>query len=193
MSEKKIIFSGAQPSGKMTLGNYLGAIQNWTKLQDEYDCFYSVVDLHAITVPQEAKNLRANTMQLLAQYLACGLDPEKNTIFIQSHVSAHAELMCILNTMTYMGELSRMTQFKDKSQKSEANLNAGLFTYPVLMAADILLYQTDLPIGDIARSCGYSDPLAFSRSFKKFKGVNPTLYREEKRKFSNKLTQLPDK
>ena len=112
MSEKKIIFSGAQPSGKMTLGNYLGAIQNWTKLQDEYDCFYSVVDLHAITVPQEAKNLRANTMQLLAQYLACGLDPEKNTIFIQSHVSAHAELMWVLNTMTYMGELSRMTQFK---------------------------------------------------------------------------------
>ena len=149
MSEKKIIFSGAQPSGKMTLGNYLGAIQNWTKLQDEYDCFYGVVDLHAITVPQEAKNLRANTMQLLAQYLACGLDPEKNTIFIQSHVSAHAELMWILNTMTYMGELSRMTQFKDKSQKSEANLNAGLFTYPVLMAADILLYQTDLvPVGE---------------------------------------------
>ena len=148
MSEKKIIFSGAQPSGKMTLGNYLGAIQNWTKLQDEYDCFYSVVDLHAITVPQEAKNLRANTMQLLAQYLACGLDPEKNTIFIQSHVSAHAELMWILNTMTYMGELSRMTQFKDKSQKSEANLNAGLFTYPVLMAADILLYDADyVPVG----------------------------------------------
>ena len=149
MSEKKIIFSGAQPSGKMTLGNYLGAIQNWTKLQDEYDCFYSVVDLHAITVPQEAKNLRANTMQLLAQYLACGLDPEKNTIFKQSHVSAHTELMWILNIMTYMGELSRMTQFKDKSQKSEANLNAGLFTYPVLMAADILLYQTDLvPVGE---------------------------------------------
>ena len=149
MSEKKIIFSGAQPSGKMTLGNYLGAIQNWTKLQDEYDCFYSVVDLHAITVPQEAKNLRANTMQLLAQYLACGLDPEKNTIFIQSHVSAHTELMWILSTMTYMGELSRMTQFKDKSQKNEANLNAGLFTYPVLMAADILLYQTDLvPVGE---------------------------------------------
>ena len=149
MSEKKIIFSGAQPSGKMTLGNYLGAIQNWTKLQDEYDCFYSVVDLHAITVPQEAKNLRANTLEILAQYLACGLDPEKSTIFIQSHVSAHTELMWILNTMTYMGELSRMTQFKDKSQKSEANLNAGLFTYPVLMAADILLYQTNLvPVGE---------------------------------------------
>ncbi|RDY24901.1 tryptophan--tRNA ligase [Romboutsia maritimum] len=149
MSDKKVIFSGAQPSGKMTLGNYLGAIKNWTKLQDEYDCYYSVVDLHAITVPQEAKNLRSNTMELLAQYLACGLDPEKNTIFIQSHVSAHTELMWILNTMTYMGELSRMTQFKDKSQKSEANLNAGLFTYPVLMAADILLYQTDLvPVGE---------------------------------------------
>lgn len=149
MSDKKIIFSGAQPSGKMTLGNYLGAIKNWTKLQDEYDCYYSVVNLHAITVPQEAKTLRANTMELLAQYLACGLDPEKNTIFIQSHISAHAELMWILNTMTYMGELSRMTQFKDKSQKSEANLNAGLFTYPVLMAADILLYQTDLvPVGE---------------------------------------------
>ena len=149
MSEKKIIFSGAQPSGKLTLGNYLGAIKNWTDLQEEYNCYYSVVDLHAITVPQEAKDLRANTMQLLAQYLACGLDPEKNTIFIQSHVSAHTELMWILSTMTYMGELSRMTQFKDKSQKNEANLNAGLFTYPVLMAADLLLYQTDLvPVGE---------------------------------------------
>ena len=174
MSEKKIIFSGAQPSGKMTLGNYLGAIQNWTKLQDEYDCFYSVVDLHAITVQQEAKNLRANTMQLLAQYLACGLDPEKNTIFIQSHVSAHAELMWILNTMTYMGELSRMTQFKDKSQKSEANLNAGLFTYPVLMAADILLYQTDLvPVGEdqkqhleLARDLANRFNNAYSPTFK---------------------------
>lgn len=174
MSEKKIIFSGAQPSGKMTLGNYLGAIQNWTKLQDEYDCFYSVVDLHAITVPQEAKDLRANTMQLLAQYLACGLDPEKNTIFIQSHVSAHTELMWILSTMTYMGELSRMTQFKDKSQKSEANLNSGLFTYPVLMAADILLYQTDLvPVGEdqkqhleLARDLGARFNNRYSETFK---------------------------
>lgn len=174
MSEKKIIFSGAQPSGKMTLGNYLGAIQNWTKLQDEYDCFYSVVDLHAITVPQEAKDLRANTMQLLAQYLACGLDPEKNTMFIQSHVSAHTELMWILSTMTYMGELSRMTQFKDKSQKSEANLNSGLFTYPVLMAADILLYQTDLvPVGEdqkqhleLARDLGARFNNRYSETFK---------------------------
>ncbi|MFN1939910.1 tryptophan--tRNA ligase [Clostridioides difficile] len=146
---KKVIFSGAQPSGKMTLGNYLGAIKNWTELQDNYDCYYSIVDLHAITVPQDPKVLRANTIELLAQYIACGLDPEKNTIFIQSHVKEHVELMWVLNTMTYMGELSRMTQFKDKSQKSEANLNAGLFTYPVLMAADILLYQTDLvPVGD---------------------------------------------
>lgn len=174
MSEKKIIFSGAQPSGKMTLGNYLGAIQNWTKLQDEYDCFYSVVDLHAITVPQEAKDLRANTMQLLAQYLACGLDPEKNTMFIQSHVSSHTELMWILSTMTYMGELSRMTQFKDKSQKSEANLNSGLFTYPVLMAADILLYQTDLvPVGEdqkqhleLARDLGARFNNRYSETFK---------------------------
>ncbi|EQJ09116.1 tryptophan--tRNA ligase [Clostridioides difficile] len=149
MSEKKVILSGAQPSGKMTLGNYLGAIKNWTELQDNYDCYYSIVDLHAITVPQDPKVLRANTIELLAQYIACGLDPEKNTIFIQSHVKEHVELMWVLNTMTYMGELSRMTQFKDKSQKSEANLNAGLFTYPVLMAADILLYQTDLvPVGD---------------------------------------------
>ncbi|EQJ15971.1 tryptophan--tRNA ligase [Clostridioides difficile P11] len=149
MSEKKVILSGAQPSGKMTLGNYLGAIKNWTELQDNYDCYYSIVDLHAITVPQDPKVLRANTIELLAQYIACGLDPEKNTIFIQSHVKEHVELMWVLNTMTYMCELSRMTQFKDKSQKSEANLNAGLFTYPVLMAADILLYQTDLvPVGD---------------------------------------------
>ncbi|GAA0231225.1 tryptophan--tRNA ligase [Metaclostridioides mangenotii] len=152
MSEKKVIFSGAQPSGKMTLGNYLGAIKNWTLLQDEYECYYGVVDLHAITVPQEAKTLRANTMELLAQYIACGLDPEKNTIFIQSHVKEHLELMWVLNSMTYMGELNRMTQFKDKSQKNEANLNAGLFTYPVLMAADILLYQTDLvPVGEDQR------------------------------------------
>ena len=173
--DKKVIFSGAQPSGKMTLGNYLGAIQNWTKLQDEYDCFYSVVDLHAITVPQVAKDLRANTISLLAQYLACGLDPEKNTIFIQSHVSAHTELMWILNTMSYMGELSRMTQFKDKSQKNELNLNAGLFTYPVLMASDILLYQTDLvPVGqdqkqhlELARDLATRFNYKYSDTFKK--------------------------
>lgn len=149
MDEKKIIFSGAQPSGKLTLGNYIGALKNWVALQEEYNCYYCIVDLHAITVPQIAKDLRARSLEVLALYLACGLDPEKNTIFIQSHVSAHAELSWVLNTMTYMGELNRMTQFKEKSKKSEANLNAGLYTYPVLMAADILLYQTDLvPVGE---------------------------------------------
>ena len=144
----KTLFSGVQPSGIPTIGNYIGAYKQFVELQDQYDSYFCIVDQHAITVPQVAKDLRANTISLLAQYLACGLDPEKNTIFIQSHVSAHTELMWILNTMSYMGELSRMTQFKDKSQKNELNLNAGLFTYPVLMASDILLYQTDLvPVG----------------------------------------------
>lgn len=149
MEDKKIIFSGAQPSGKLTLGNYIGALKNWVELQDEYNCYYCIVDLHAITVPQVPKDLRVRSLEALAQYIACGLDPEKNTIFIQSHVSAHAELSWVLNCMTYMGELNRMTQFKEKSKKSEANLNSGLFTYPVLMASDILLYQTDLvPVGE---------------------------------------------
>ncbi|EOC99490.1 tryptophan--tRNA ligase [Caldisalinibacter kiritimatiensis] len=149
MGDKKVIFSGVQPSGKVTIGNYLGAIKNWVSLQDDYDCYYCIVDLHAITVPQVPKDLRRNSLELLAQYIACGLDLEKNTMFIQSHVSAHAELAWILNCMTYMGQLNRMTQFKEKSKKNEANLNAGLFTYPVLMAADILLYQTDLvPVGE---------------------------------------------
>lgn len=147
--EKKIVFSGVQPSGGLTIGNYIGAIKNWIDLQDKYDCYYSIVDLHAITVPQVPKDLRKNTLELLAIYLACGLDPEKSTIFIQSHVPAHAELTWVLNTITYMGQLSRMTQFKEKSRKSKENLNAGLFTYPVLMAADILLYQTELvPVGE---------------------------------------------
>lgn len=147
--ERKVVFSGVQPSGSLTIGNYIGAIKNWISLQDEYDCFYSIVDLHSITVPQEPKNLRKNTLELLAVYLACGLDPEKSTIFIQSHVSAHAELSWVLNTMSYMGQLSRMTQYKEKSQRVGENVNAGLFTYPVLMAADILLYQTDLvPVGE---------------------------------------------
>lgn len=146
--EKKTVFSGVQPSGSLTIGNYIGAIKNWISLQDEYECYYSIVDLHAITVPQEPKNLRKNTIDLLAVYLASGLDPEKSTIFIQSHVSAHAELAWVLNTMSYMGQLGRMTQYKDKSKKLGENVNAGLFTYPVLMAADILLYQTDLvPVG----------------------------------------------
>lgn len=147
--DKKIIFSGMQASGVMTLGNYLGAVRNWSQLQNEYNCFYSVVDLHALTVRQDPKELRRRCKNLLALYLACGLDPEKNTIYIQSHVSEHAELSWILNCYTYMGELSRMTQFKEKSARHADNINAGLFDYPVLMAADILLYQTDLvPVGE---------------------------------------------
>lgn len=149
MEEKKTVFSGVQPSGALTIGNYIGSIRNWIDLQDDYNCFYSIVDLHAITVPQVPKDLRKNTLDLLALYLASGLDPEKSTIFIQSHVSAHTELTWVLNTITYMGQLNRMTQFKEKSKRSEENLNAGLFTYPVLMASDILLYQTDLvPVGE---------------------------------------------
>lgn len=152
MEEKKIIFSGIQPSGKLTIGNYLGALQNWVKLQDEYDCYYCIVDMHAITVPQVAKDLRQNTLEILALYLACGLDPKKNTLFIQSHVSAHAELAWVLSTITYMGQLNRMTQYKEKSQKNENNLNAGLFTYPILMSSDILLYGTDVvPVGEDQR------------------------------------------
>ncbi len=147
--DKKVVFSGVQPSGKLTLGNYIGAIRNWIDLQDEYDCNFSIVNLHAITVPQEPAELRRNTLDLLALYIAAGLDPEKSTIFIQSHVKEHLELSWVLGSITYMGQLNRMTQFKEKSKKAEENLNAALFTYPVLMAADILLYDTDLvPVGE---------------------------------------------
>lgn len=146
--QKKRIFSGVQPSGKLTLGNYLGAIRNFGKLQDEFECVYCVVDLHAITVRQEPAALRRSTLEVLAQYLACGLNPQKSTLFIQSHVPAHAELAWVLNCFTMFGEASRMTQFKDKSAKHADNVNVGLFDYPVLMASDILLYQTDLvPVG----------------------------------------------
>jgi len=149
MNGRKRIFSGAQPSGSVTLGNYLGAIKNWVELQDEYDCIYCIVDLHALTVRQQPEIFRERCYSFLAQYLACGLDPEKNIIYFQSHVSAHAELAWILNCYTYMGELSRMTQFKEKARKHSDNVNAGLFTYPVLMAADILLFKTDLvPVGE---------------------------------------------
>lgn len=148
MDEKKTIFSGIQPSGELTLGSYLGAIKNWVELSDEYNCYYCIVDMHAITVRQNPADLRRRTLAQLAQYIACGLDPRKNTIFIQSHVPAHAELSWVLSCYTMFGELSRMTQFKDKSAKNSDNINAGLFTYPALMAADILLYQTDLvPVG----------------------------------------------
>lgn len=149
MSEqKKVIFSGMQPSGTITLGNYIGALKNWINLQDDYNCLYCIVDMHAITVRQEPAMLRKNSRDLMMMYMAAGLDAEKNIIYMQSHVSAHAELAWILNCFTYMGELSRMTQFKDKSQKQGDSINAGLFTYPALMASDILLYQTDLvPVG----------------------------------------------
>lgn len=145
---KKTIFSGVQPSGQITLGNYLGALKNWTKLLDEYNCIFAVMDLHSITVRQDPKELRERSLKLLAQYIACGLDPNKCTHFIQSHVPAHAQLSWVLGCYTYMGELSRMTQFKEKSQRHADNINAGLYTYPVLMAADILLYNADLvPVG----------------------------------------------
>lgn len=147
--KKKVIFSGMQPSGNITLGNYLGALKNWTKLQDEYNCLFCIVDLHALTVRQNPAELRKRSREVLMQYIAAGLDPEKNIMYYQSHVSAHSELAWILNCFTYMGELNRMTQFKEKSQKHSENINAGLFTYPVLMAADILLYQADLvPVGN---------------------------------------------
>ena len=146
--QKKIIFSGIQPTGVFTLGNYLGALQNWVKLQDEFRCCYSVVNMHAITVRQDPKELRENTMAAYALLLACGVDPEKSVLFVQSHVKAHAELSWVLSCSTQFGELSRMTQFKDKSQRHPENINCGLFTYPVLMAADILLYQANLvPVG----------------------------------------------
>jgi tryptophanyl-tRNA synthetase len=145
---QKVLFSGMQATGNLTLGNYLGALKNWVNIADEYMTFYSVVDMHSITVRQDPAELRKRARMLLTLYIAAGLDPEKNCIYYQSHVSGHAELAWILNCFTYMGELSRMTQFKDKSAKHSDNINAGLFTYPVLMAADILLYQTDVvPVG----------------------------------------------
>ena len=147
--KKKVMLSGIQPSGDLTLGSYLGAIKNWKERAEEFDCYYFMADLHSITVRQVPADLRRRTIEQLAQYIACGLDPEKNTLFIQSHVPAHAQLGWILDCYTMFGELSRMTQFKDKSQKNAENINAGLFTYPALMAADILLYQPDfVPVGD---------------------------------------------
>ncbi len=146
--EKKVMYSAAQPSGNLTIGNYTGAIRNWIAMQEEYDCFYAIADMHAITVKQEPAELRRHTLELVATYLACGLDPEKCALYVQSHVPQHAELCWVLNTVTYVGEASRMTQFKDKSQKHADNINMGLMDYPVLMAADILLYLADyVPVG----------------------------------------------
>ena len=146
--EKKILYSGMQATGKLTLGNYLGALRNWMTLNEEYECFFGVMDLHSITVRQEPAEFRKRARDLFALYIAAGLDPEMNCIYFQSHVSTHAELAWILNCYTYMGELNRMTQFKDKAARHSDNINAGLYTYPVLMAADILLYQADVvPVG----------------------------------------------
>ncbi len=149
MSDKPIILSGIQPTGDLNIGTYIGAIRNWVNLQDEYHCLYMVVDLHSLTVKPDPKILRDRCLSFTAQYLACGIDPSKSTIFIQGHVPQHSELAWILNCYAGLGELQRMTQFKEKSEKNSKNINAGLLTYPVLMAADILLYQTDLvPVGE---------------------------------------------
>ncbi|MBS6610740.1 MAG: tryptophan--tRNA ligase [Peptoniphilus harei] len=148
MDDKKIVYSGIQPSGSLTIGNYIGALKNFIGLQDEYNCLYCIVDMHAITAPQEPKDLRKNTLDVLALYLSAGLDPEKSIIYIQSHVPEHAELGWVLNTMTGLGQLQRMTQFKDKSKKY-SDVQAGILNYPVLMAADILLYGTSyVPVGE---------------------------------------------
>lgn len=145
---QKVLYSAVQPSGNLTIGNYVGAIRNWVKLQHEFTCFYAIADLHAITVRQVPAELRRHTLELAALYIACGIDPEQCTLYVQSHVSAHAELAWILNTITYVGEMERMTQFKDKAAKHAENVNMGLMAYPVLMAADILLYQAHVvPVG----------------------------------------------
>ena len=179
---KKIVFSGVQPSGNLTIGNYLGAIKNFSRFCEEFKTFYCVVDLHAITVRQVPKELRQRTYDTLALYIASGLDPQKNTLFVQSHVPQHAELGWILDCYTMFGELSRMTQFKDKSAKNAENINAGLFTYPALMAADILLYQTDLvPVGidqkqhlELARDIAMRFNQLYSDTFTVPEGYIPT-------------------
>ena len=165
---RKRMLSGIKPSGDLTLGSYLGAIRNWRDRAEEFDCYYFMADLHAITVRQNPADLRRRTMEQLAQYIACGLDPEKNVLFIQSHVHQHAELGWVLNCYSMFGELSRMTQFKDKSAKNADNINGGLFTYPALMAADILLYQADLvPVGDV----GYDRRCELCRKFSGTQGI----------------------
>ena len=180
--DKKTVFSGVQPSGNLTIGNYLGAIKNFSRFSEEYKTFYCVVDLHAITVRQVPAELRKRTYETLALYMACGLDPKENTLFVQSHVPAHAELGWMLDCYTMFGELSRMTQFKDKSQKHSQNINAGLFTYPTLMAADILLYQTDIvPVGidqkqhlELARDIGERFNQIYGPTFTIPEGFIPT-------------------
>ncbi len=171
--KKKTLYSAVQPTNNLTIGNYIGAIANWVKLQNEYECYFAIADMHAITVRQTPAELRHRTLSLLALYLACGIDPEKCTLYVQSHVSSHAELCWVLNTITYVGEMERMTQFKDKSLRHQDNINMGLMDYPVLMAADILLYQTDLvPVGadqrqhlEIARDIANRFNNAYSPTF----------------------------
>lgn len=172
---KKVILSGIKPSGDLTLGNYLGAIKNWVKLQDEYDCYFFIADLHAITVKQVPAELRKRSLEVLATYVAAGIDPKKNTMFIQSHVPAHCEASWLLTCNSYMGELSRMTQYKDKSKNKEGDsISAGLFSYPILMTADVLLYQADLvPVGadqvqhlELARNIAERFNRAYSPTFK---------------------------
>ena len=173
LNDKKVSYSGVQPSGNLTIGNYLGALRNFSKYSEEFQTFYCVVDMHAITVRQIPAELRRRTFETLALYIACGLDPEKNCLYVQSHVPAHAELAWILNCYTMFGELGRMTQFKDKSAKHADNINAGLFAYPTLMAADILLYQTDVvPVGvdqkqhvELARNIACRFNQAYSDTF----------------------------
>ena len=149
MSNKSVVLSGCQPSGQLTLGNYMGALKQWVSMQDDYDCLYMIVDLHAITVRQDPKQLAEACLDGLSLYLACGIDPQKSTLFLQSHVPEHAQLSWVLNCYAQMGEVNRMTQFKDKSAKNENNINVGLYSYPVLQAADILLYQADkVPVGE---------------------------------------------
>ncbi len=182
IKDMKTVLSGVQPSGNLTIGNYLGAIKNFSRFSEEYKTFYCVVDLHAITVRQVPAELRKRTYETLALYMACGLDETKNTLFVQSHVPEHAELSWILNCYTMFGELSRMTQFKDKSAKHAQNINAGLFTYPTLMAADILLYQADIvPTGidqkqhiELARDIAMRFNQAYSETFTVPEGYIPT-------------------
>lgn len=181
--ERQVLFSGIQPSGNLTLGNYLGALKNWVDLQGQYDCLFSLVDLHTITQRQEPAILREHCYDALAVYLAVGIDPQQQTIFLQSHVPAHSQLAWILNCYSYVGELSRMTQFKDKAKKNEANINVGLFAYPILMAADILLYQTHLvPVGadqkqhlEIARDLALRFNNVYGEIFTIPEGYFPTL------------------
>ncbi|MEG1509273.1 MAG: tryptophan--tRNA ligase [Clostridia bacterium] len=183
--DKQVIYSGIQPTGCITLGNFIGAISNWLELQNnpEYQCIYSIVDMHSLTVRQVPSELRKRTLSFLAQYLACGLDPNKNILYIQSHVPAHAELQWVLNCFTYVGEMNRMTQFKDKSLKNSDNINMGLMDYPVLMASDILLYNTALvPIGidqkqhlEIARDIAMRFNNLFSPTFTVPEGYIPNV------------------